>query len=123
MAQRRKIRSLFGNCKAYPPNSHSLRQKTARRLRCYLANASKPRRTGTPAHRQSVGWSVYSGAINAYTKDFAMKRLISSLAALLAVACLVSACGQKGPLYLPDDEQSNAPGAQNQSHSHKHSTY
>ncbi|MFJ3483799.1 lipoprotein [Pseudomonas sp. NPDC090202] len=52
-----------------------------------------------------------------------MKRLISSLAALLAVACLVSACGQKGPLYLPDGEQSNAPGAQNQSHSHKHSTY
>ena len=34
-----------------------------------------------------------------------MKRLISSLAALLAVACLVSACGQKGPLYLPDDEK------------------
>nr|WP_314480077.1 lipoprotein [uncultured Pseudomonas sp.] len=32
-----------------------------------------------------------------------MKRLISSLAALVAVACLVSACGQKGPLYLPDD--------------------
>ncbi|MDZ4306013.1 MAG: LPS translocon maturation chaperone LptM, partial [Pseudomonas proteolytica] len=25
-----------------------------------------------------------------------MKRLISSLAALVAVACLVSACGQKG---------------------------
>ena len=34
-----------------------------------------------------------------------MKRLISSLAALLAVACLVSACGQKGPLYLPDEDQ------------------
>jgi predicted small lipoprotein YifL len=32
-----------------------------------------------------------------------MKRLISSLAALVAVACLVSACGQKGPLYLPED--------------------
>ena len=34
-----------------------------------------------------------------------MKRLISSLAALVAVACLVSACGQKGPLYLPDDDK------------------
>ena len=34
-----------------------------------------------------------------------MKRLISSLAALVAVACLVSACGQKGPLYHPDDEK------------------
>ncbi|EKT4465410.1 lipoprotein [Pseudomonas juntendi] len=32
-----------------------------------------------------------------------MKRLISSLAALVAVACLVSACGQKGPLYLPEE--------------------
>ena len=32
-----------------------------------------------------------------------MKRLISSFAALVAVACLVSACGQKGPLYLPED--------------------
>lgn len=32
-----------------------------------------------------------------------MKRLIFSLAAVVAVACLVSACGQKGPLYLPED--------------------
>ena len=32
-----------------------------------------------------------------------MKRLMSSLAALVAVACLVSACGQKGPLYLPEE--------------------
>ena len=37
-----------------------------------------------------------------------MKRLISSLAALVAVACLVSACGQKGPLYLPDDQQAQS---------------
>ncbi|MFJ5297310.1 lipoprotein [Pseudomonas sp. NPDC088368] len=51
-----------------------------------------------------------------------MKRLISSLAALLAVACLVSACGQKGPLYLPDGETSNAPGSETSSHSHKHQT-
>jgi len=41
--------------------------------------------------------------LTVYTKDFAMKRLIASFAALVAVACLVSACGQKGPLYLPDD--------------------
>ncbi|NBA94364.1 lipoprotein [Pseudomonas sp. R5(2019)] len=47
-----------------------------------------------------------------------MKRLISSLAALVAVACLVSACGQKGPLYLPDDSKS--PEEQTQSQSHKH---
>jgi predicted small lipoprotein YifL len=49
-----------------------------------------------------------------------MKRLISSLAALLAVACLVSACGQKGPLYLPDDASDSS--SQTPSHSHKHST-
>jgi predicted small lipoprotein YifL len=50
-----------------------------------------------------------------------MKRLISSLAALLAIACLVSACGQKGPLYMPDDDSSDA-SSQTQSHSHKHQT-
>ena len=52
-----------------------------------------------------------------------MKRLISSIAALLAVACLVSACGQKGPLYLPDDSKSpedQAKSSQSQSQSHKH---
>lgn len=54
-------------------------------------------------------------------KDFAMKRLISSLAALVAVACLVTACGQKGPLYLPDDSKS--PEEQAKSQSHKHDTY
>ena len=43
-----------------------------------------------------------------------MKRLISSLAALVAVACLVSACGQKGPLFLPED------GKANKSHQHQH---
>ncbi|MGE7958073.1 LPS translocon maturation chaperone LptM [Pseudomonas sp. NPDC089530] len=48
-----------------------------------------------------------------------MKRLISSLAALVAVACLVTACGQKGPLYLPDDSKSEDQG---HSQSHKHDT-
>lgn len=47
-----------------------------------------------------------------------MKRLISSLAALLAVACLVTACGQKGPLYLPDDSKSSDEQAKSQSHKH-----
>lgn len=48
-----------------------------------------------------------------------MKRLISSIAALVAVACLVSACGQKGPLYLPDDSKSPDDQAKS-SQSHKH---
>jgi predicted small lipoprotein YifL len=57
-----------------------------------------------------------------------MKRLISSLAALLAVACLVSACGQKGPLYLPDDNQDPAEQAKSSqqtpaSKAHKHDVY
>ncbi|MCD9571040.1 LPS translocon maturation chaperone LptM [Pseudomonas protegens] len=52
-----------------------------------------------------------------------MKRLISSLAALVAVACLVTACGQKGPLYLPDDSKSPEEQAKTQSQSHKHDTY
>ncbi|KAB0497741.1 LPS translocon maturation chaperone LptM [Pseudomonas vancouverensis] len=57
-----------------------------------------------------------------------MKRLISSLAALLAVACLVSACGQKGPLYLPDDKQDPAEQAKSSqqqpaSKAHKHDVY
>ncbi|CRL49875.1 MULTISPECIES: lipoprotein [Pseudomonas] len=57
-----------------------------------------------------------------------MKRLISSLAALVAVACLVSACGQKGPLYLPDEDQDpveQAKSSQKQpvSKAHKHDVY
>ena len=45
-----------------------------------------------------------------------MKRLISSFAALVAVACLVSACGQKGPLYLPEDGNN---GKAHKSHQHQ----
>ena len=45
-----------------------------------------------------------------------MKRLISSFAALVAVACLVSACGQKGPLYLPEDGDN---GKAHRSHQHQ----
>jgi predicted small lipoprotein YifL len=86
--------------------------------RSAAAFTPKARQTGRRSHRQGAGWSVYSGAINAFTKDFAMKRLISSLAALVAVACLVTACGQKGPLYLPDDTKT--PDEQAKSQSHKH---
>ncbi|MEB0043872.1 MULTISPECIES: LPS translocon maturation chaperone LptM [unclassified Pseudomonas] len=60
-----------------------------------------------------------------------MKRLISSFAALatlVAFACLVSACGQKGPLYLPDDTQDPAEQAKSSqqapvSKAHKHDVY
>ncbi|WP_207865444.1 lipoprotein [Pseudomonas sp. 58(2021)] len=60
-----------------------------------------------------------------------MKRLISSLAALaslVAFACLISACGQKGPLYLPDEDQDPAEQAQSSqkqpvSKAHKHDVY
>jgi predicted small lipoprotein YifL len=57
-----------------------------------------------------------------------MKRLISSLAAAVAVACLVSACGQKGPLYLPDENQDPAEQAKSSqqqpaSKAHKHDVY
>ena len=58
-----------------------------------------------------------------------MKRLISSLAALaslVAFTCLLSACGQKGPLYLPDDSKDpneQAQSSQKPSKAHKHDTY
>ncbi|MHC8369200.1 LPS translocon maturation chaperone LptM [Pseudomonas sp. ZT5P21] len=59
-----------------------------------------------------------------------MKRLISSLAALatlVAFASLMSACGQKGPLYLPDENQDPAEQAQSSqkqpSKAHKHDVY
>ena len=59
-----------------------------------------------------------------------MKRLISSftaLASLVAFTCLLSACGQKGPLYLPDDSQDPAEQAKSSqkspSKAHKHDVY
>jgi predicted small lipoprotein YifL len=33
-----------------------------------------------------------------------MKRLLLPLIALAVLASALSGCGQKGPLYLPDDE-------------------
>ncbi|CAE6950872.1 MULTISPECIES: LPS translocon maturation chaperone LptM [Pseudomonas] len=37
-----------------------------------------------------------------------MKRLLTAFIALVAVTSLLSGCGQKGPLYLPDDSQADA---------------
>ena len=66
---------------------------------------AKPRPTGTPAHRQGAGGSVYSGAIMLYYKDSTMKRLFTAFVAMLAVSALLAGCGQKGPLYLPEESQ------------------
>jgi len=60
-----------------------------------------------------------------------MKRLISSFAALASLVAFVSflsACGQKGPLYLPDEDQDpieQAKSSQQQpaSKAHKHDVY
>jgi len=60
-----------------------------------------------------------------------MKRLISSLvalASLVAFASVLSACGQKGPLYLPDEnqdpvEQAKSSQQQPASKAHKHDVY
>jgi predicted small lipoprotein YifL len=38
-----------------------------------------------------------------YYKDFAMQRLLTALIALVAVSALLTGCGQKGPLFLPDE--------------------
>jgi len=66
---------------------------------------AKPRQTGTPAHRQGVGGPVYSGAIMLFYKDFTMKRLFAAFIAIVAVSTLLAGCGQKGPLYLPEESQ------------------
>ncbi|TBU95760.1 LPS translocon maturation chaperone LptM [Stutzerimonas kirkiae] len=34
-----------------------------------------------------------------------MKRFLLPFVALAVMASILSACGQKGPLYLPDDEK------------------
>jgi predicted small lipoprotein YifL len=41
-------------------------------------------------------------------KDFTMKPLLTALIALIAATSLLAGCGQKGPLYLPE-ETSSAP--------------
>ena len=40
-----------------------------------------------------------------YYKDFTMKRLFTAFIAMLAVSALLAGCGQKGPLYLPEESQ------------------
>ncbi|ARU90361.1 MULTISPECIES: LPS translocon maturation chaperone LptM [Pseudomonas] len=37
-----------------------------------------------------------------------MKRLLTALIAIVAVSSVLSGCGQKGPLYLPDETQEPA---------------
>ncbi len=37
-----------------------------------------------------------------------MKRLLTALIALVAISSLLTGCGQKGPLYLPGEDQPSA---------------
>ncbi|NQD96250.1 lipoprotein [Pseudomonas sp. CrR25] len=41
-----------------------------------------------------------------------MPRLLTALIALVAVTSLLAGCGQKGPLYLPEDNQPAATQAE-----------
>jgi predicted small lipoprotein YifL len=34
-----------------------------------------------------------------------MKRLLTALIALVAISTLLAGCGQKGPLFLPEESQ------------------
>jgi hypothetical protein len=90
------------------------RHRTAERKRIVHAHSclgdthkiqAKPRRTGILAHRQGAGGPVYSGAIMLFTRICPMKRLLTALIALVAVTTLLTGCGQKGPLFLPEDTQ------------------
>ena len=74
-------------------------------IRTSPGTRAKPRRTGVLAHRQGAGGPVYSGAIMLFYKDFIMKRLFTALIALVAVSTLLSGCGQKGPLFLPEESK------------------
>lgn len=51
-----------------------------------------------------MGSSVYSDAFLLLTKDSAMKRVLLPFLALVVFCGALAGCGQKGPLYLPDDE-------------------
>lgn len=44
-----------------------------------------------------------------------MKRLVLSFLGLIVVATTLAGCGQKGPLYHPDDEKA--------AHEHRHDRY
>jgi len=38
-----------------------------------------------------------------YYRDFTMKRLFTALFTVVALSTLLAGCGQKGPLYLPEE--------------------
>jgi predicted small lipoprotein YifL len=40
-----------------------------------------------------------------FNKDSTMKRLLTALIALVAISTLLAGCGQKGPLFLPEESQ------------------
>ena len=49
--------------------------------------------------------SVYTGGIVNINGVLPMSRSTWLIAAILAVSFLLSACGQKGELYLPDEDK------------------
>jgi predicted small lipoprotein YifL len=38
-----------------------------------------------------------------YYRDFIMKRLFTALFTVVAISTLLAGCGQKGPLFLPEE--------------------
>jgi predicted small lipoprotein YifL len=56
------------------------------------------------ARRQAGGLTLYSQAIQAY-RDFIMKRFLLPFIGLVVLSAALAGCGQKGPLYLPSDEE------------------
>ena len=44
--------------------------------------------------------------------DETRMKLLNNLPALLLATVLLSACGQKGPLYLPDDDPAEIPAGE-----------
>ena len=55
-----------------------------------------------------------------------MKRLLLPFIALAVFTAALAGCGQKGPLYLPDDSKDpneQAQSSQKPSKAHKHDTY
>jgi predicted small lipoprotein YifL len=56
------------------------------------------------ARRQAGGLTVYSATIQA-SRDFIMKRFLLPFIGLVVLSAALAGCGQKGPLYLPGDEE------------------
>jgi predicted small lipoprotein YifL len=40
-----------------------------------------------------------------YYRDFIMKQLFTALFTVVAISTLLAGCGQKGPLFLPEESQ------------------